>query len=174
LEFSGLTFLGSTFYDQYDGTTRVGLVSLTAHEVSHQWFYGLVGNDQVSEPWLDEALAQYSSYLYYERYLPGDKEWWWTLRSGSMHRRARSTCSYTSSATNRDYMNSIYRRGAEFVQDLRETMGDPAFLAFLKEYVRRYAYQLAKSRDFFTVVQEFTTADLMPLQETYFRQRTLP
>ena len=174
LEFSGLTFLGSPFYDQYDGTTRVGLVSLTAHEVSHQWFYGLVGNDQVSEPWLDEALAQYSSYLYYERYLPGDKEWWWDTEIRQYAPTGKIDLLIYQFRNNRDYMNSIYRRGAEFVQDLRETMGDPAFLAFLKEYVRRYAYQLAKSRDFFTVVQEFTTADLMPLQETYFRQRTLP
>jgi len=174
LEFSGLTFLGSTFYDQYDGTARVSLISLTAHEVSHQWFYGLVGSDQVSEPWLDEALAQYSSYLYYERYLPGDKEWWWDTEIRQYAPAGKIDLLIYQFRNNRDYMNAVYRRGAEFVQDLRETMGDPAFLAFLKEYVRRYSYQMAKSRDFFTMVQEFTTADLMPLQETYFRQRTLP
>jgi transcriptional regulator with XRE-family HTH domain len=77
MEFSGLTFLGSVFYDEYDGTTRTPLIPLTAHEVAHQWFYGLVGNDQVTEPWLDEAPAEYSGYLYYERYLPNDTDWWW-------------------------------------------------------------------------------------------------
>jgi hypothetical protein len=174
LEFSGLTFLGSTFYDQYDGTARASLISLTAHEVSHQWFYGLVGNDQVSEPWLDEALAQYSSYLYYERYLPGDKEWWWDTEIRQYAPAGKIDMLIYQFRNNRDYMNAVYRRGAEFVQDLRETMGDPAFFGFLKEYIQRFAYQLAKSRDFFTLVQEFTTADLMPLQEAYFRQRALP
>jgi hypothetical protein len=53
-------------------------------------------------------------------------------------------------------------------------MGDPAFFGFLQEYIRLNAYQLAKSRDFFTLVQEYTTADLVPLQEEYFRQRILP
>ena len=28
---------------------------VVAHEVGHQWFYNLVGNDQVDQPWLDEA-----------------------------------------------------------------------------------------------------------------------
>jgi hypothetical protein len=28
-----------------------------SHEVAHQWFYSLVGNDQAREPFLDEALA---------------------------------------------------------------------------------------------------------------------
>lgn len=174
LEFSGLTFLGSTFYDQFDGTNRTSLVSLTAHEVSHQWFYGLVGNDQVSEPWLDEALAQYSSYLYYERYLPGDQEWWWDTEIRQYAPAGKIDLLIYQFRNNRDYMNAVYRRGAEFVRDLRETIGDPAFSAFMQEYVRRYTYQMAKSRDFFAVLQEFTTADLMPLQEAYFRQRILP
>jgi hypothetical protein len=28
-----------------------------AHEIAHQWFYALVGNNQAQDPWLDEALA---------------------------------------------------------------------------------------------------------------------
>ncbi len=26
---------------------------IVVHEVLHQWWYSLVGNDQVNEPWLD-------------------------------------------------------------------------------------------------------------------------
>ena len=36
-----------------------------AHEVSHQWWYNLVGSDQVNAPWQDEALAQWSTLLYF-------------------------------------------------------------------------------------------------------------
>jgi hypothetical protein len=32
----------------------------TPHEVGHQWFYGLVGNDQARDPWIDEGLASYA------------------------------------------------------------------------------------------------------------------
>ncbi len=35
-----------------------------AHETAHQWFYGVVGNDQISEAWLDEGLSEYVTYLY--------------------------------------------------------------------------------------------------------------
>ena len=31
-----------------------------AHEVAHQWFYSLVGNNQARAPWLDEALATWA------------------------------------------------------------------------------------------------------------------
>ena len=174
MEFSGLTFLGSVFYDEYDGTTRTPLIPLTAHEVSHQWFYGLVGNDQVIEPWLDEAVAEYSAYLYYERYLPDDTDWWWFYAVDQWAPTGKIDSIIYEFRDNRQYMDAVYRRGAQFMRDLRETMGDPAFFGFLAEYQRRYAYRLATSSDFFALVQEFTTADLIPLQEEYFRQRIVP
>jgi hypothetical protein len=35
-----------------------------AHEIGHQWFYGLVGNDQGRDPWLDEGLATWAESRY--------------------------------------------------------------------------------------------------------------
>jgi transcriptional regulator with XRE-family HTH domain len=174
MEFTGLTFLGSVFYDEYDGTSRTPLIPLTAHEVAHQWFFSLVGNDQVTEPWLDEAPAEYSALLYYEHYLPDDVEWWWNYAVEQWAPTGIIDARIHEYRSNRDYMDAVYRRGAQFMDDLRKTMGDPAFFAFLAEYQRRYAYRLASSQDFFRLIQEFTTADLVPLQEEYFRQRVLP
>jgi hypothetical protein len=38
--------------------------SITSHEVAHQWFYGLVGNNQGRDPWLDEGLASWGEARY--------------------------------------------------------------------------------------------------------------
>jgi aminopeptidase N len=142
--------------------------------VAHQWFYGLVGNDQLTQPWLDEAPAEYSAYLYYERYLPDDTDWWWFYAVDQWAPTGKIDNLIYVFRDNREYMDAVYRRGAQFMRDLRAAMGDPAFFGMLQEYQRRFAYQLATSRDFFALVQEFTTADLVPLQEEYFRQRILP
>ena len=40
---------------------------VVSHEVAHQWWYGLVGNNQFAEPWLDESFAQYSHELLHPR-----------------------------------------------------------------------------------------------------------
>jgi len=174
LEFTGLTFLGSAFFDQYDGTSRNALIPLTAHEVSHQWFYGIVGSDQITEPWLDESIAEYSAYLYYERILPGDADWWWNFAVDQWAPGGRIDSLIYEFRDNRGYVDAVYRRGAQFIRDLRKTMGDPAFFDFLREYQRRHAYRLVTSKDFFELVREYTTADLVQLQEEYFRQRILP
>jgi hypothetical protein len=174
MEFSGVTFLGSLFYGEYDGTSRTPLVPLAAHELAHQWFYGLVGSDQVTEPWLDEAIAEYSAYLFYERYYPDDTDWWWSYAVDQWAPTGKIDALIYEFRDNRQYVDAVYRRGAQFMRDLRQMMGDPAFFSFLKEYQRRYAYRLARSRDLFSLVREFSTADLMPLQEEYFRQRISP
>ncbi|HVF13222.1 MAG TPA: hypothetical protein VM942_01415 [Acidimicrobiales bacterium] len=36
------------------------LGDITTHEVGHMWFYGLVGNDQGRDPWLDEGLTTWT------------------------------------------------------------------------------------------------------------------
>jgi aminopeptidase N len=35
----------------------------TVHEVAHQWWFGMVGDDEYAEPWLDESFASYSEHL---------------------------------------------------------------------------------------------------------------
>ena len=48
---------------EYPGHIMQGSRTLdrtTPHEVGHQWFYGLVGNDQGRDPWLDEGLASWA------------------------------------------------------------------------------------------------------------------
>ena len=36
------------------------------HETAHQWWYGIVGNNEFKYPWLDEALTEYSTILFYD------------------------------------------------------------------------------------------------------------
>jgi hypothetical protein len=58
IEYPGLVTVGTL------GTSWV--IEPVVHEVAHQWFYGLIGDDQLEEPWLDEAFATYATALYYE------------------------------------------------------------------------------------------------------------
>src|SRR5262249_24369233 len=37
------------------------------HELGHNWFFGIVANNEAEEPWLDEGLNQYASDVVLER-----------------------------------------------------------------------------------------------------------
>ena len=36
------------------------------HEIAHQWWYGVVGNNECEYAWIDEGLADYSTALFYD------------------------------------------------------------------------------------------------------------
>ena len=38
------------------------------HEIAHQWWYGLIGNNQSRTAWIDEGLAEWSTLLFFDKF----------------------------------------------------------------------------------------------------------
>jgi hypothetical protein len=168
MEYDGLYFLSIGFYNTFGGSPAEYLTAIATHETAHQWWYGLVANDQALEPWLDEALCTYSERLYYERYAPEALKWWWDYRVNYYQPRGLVDKTIYNASGYRDYRDAVYLNGAWFLEKLRLEVGDEAFFGFLKEFQKRYQGQIATRTDFFGVLAEFTQADLRPLLEEYF------
>ena len=63
MEYPQVMLIGVELYARF----RENLELLVVHEMAHQWWYNQVGSDQVRTPWLDEGLAEYSMYFYYQQ-----------------------------------------------------------------------------------------------------------
>jgi hypothetical protein len=177
MEYDGLYFLSYGFYDLYDGTPKGYLTFIAAHETAHQWWYGLVGNDQALEPWLDEAMCTYMEHIFYENiyadYPPGSGkslvDWWWYYRVnfynpvGWVDGTIYDFNQFTS------YRDAVYLNGAKFLDDLRSLMGDVAFFAFLRDYASQNVHRVATASDFFAILKEHTSKDLSGLLTEYFQ-----
>lgn len=169
MEYEGLFFLSRGFYNLYDGTPAGYLTAIAAHETAHQWWYGLVGNDQALEPWLDEALCTYSEKLFYEYNYPELLDWWWDFRVNYFQPQGAvngTIYDYNGFLT---YRNAVYLRGAQFLEALRQAVGDEAFFAFLKDYASQYAHRLATADDFFAILNAHFPANIKPLLQEYFK-----
>jgi hypothetical protein len=141
------------------------------HEISHQWFYSLVHNDQALEPWLDEALATYSESLFYERYYPDLLAWYWTNRADKYTLAGYVDSSVSENSGYDSYRNAVYLRGAQFLRDLRQTIGDKDFFASLKDYVETYSNQIASSQGFFEIFHAYSEKDFQPIIAQYFKRQ---
>lgn len=170
MEYDGLYFLSNGFYNLYQGTPGEYLVTIAAHETAHQWWYGLVGNDQALEPWLDEALCTYSERLYFENLYPESLEWWWAYRVNYYQPGGWVDGSIYNPGGFRPYRDAVYLNGAVFLEALRGQVGEAAFFATLKDYAARYAHRIATGADFFAVLSEHSPQDIDALLQTYFQK----
>jgi hypothetical protein len=168
-EFDGLVFLATKFFDEYGGSARSNMVSIGVHEISHQWWFGLVGNDQALEPWLDEAMAVYSEHIYYSFIYPAYNDWWWDFRVNYFGPAGWVDASIYEVTTFRTYVNGSYLNGASFLYDLNVRMGNDDFFRFLKDYTARYSRGRVTGYDFFAVARQNTSNDISDLIEAYFQ-----
>lgn len=174
MEYDGLFFLSKGFYNLYDGSPNGYLTAISAHETAHQWWYALVGNDQDLEPWLDEGLATYCEALFYENVYPQSLDWWWRTRvsyyqpSGPINLAVPAYPGYEA------YRNAVYLRSAEFLRDLRQQIGDPAFFSFLHDLSAQMAGKQDTTQAFFEVLARHSSRDVSALKAEYFQATPAP
>lgn len=171
MEMDGMVLLSSKILDFYDNTAENNLTILVPHELSHQWFYSQVGNDQAMEPWLDEALATYSEYLFYERYYPELTVWWWDNRVHAHPHSGDVNNSIYEAGTYENYRASVYLNGAILLHDLHISMADQAFLTALRTYVEENYLKIATEADFVDVFQAASPdVDIKAIFARYFEE----
>ena len=158
MEYPGLVVIEEGLY------TRLGGVEwLAAHEVAHQWWFGVVGNDQIDEPWLDEALTQYSTMLYYEHVYGPDRAaavlrtvfvdtYDELVRSGLDLPAGLPASAYSPG----QYFQVVYDKGALYFHELRQSVGDELFFEILQTYYSRHRYGIATPESFLAVVESVT------------------
>jgi hypothetical protein len=152
MEFSGLAFVSTNWFYKWEGGTDNFLTVITVHEVAHQWWYAQVGNDAALVPWLDEALATYSEYIYYETFYPELRDWWWSFRVGYYNPQGNVDSTVYEFASVRDYINAVYLRGVQMLQNLRVDIGDVAFFGLLAQYAQGANGTIADSDTFWSLL----------------------
>ena len=144
----------------YASENMDSLELVTVHETAHQWWYGLVGNNQVTDAWIDEGLTEYSTVLYYgHRYGPEkEKEIYDGMiaegKYSYLHFYAR-TAEVDETIDRPSYEFSdwilydllVYGKGAMMFHDLRERMGKDSFTLALREYCREHQFQNVDKED---------------------------
>jgi hypothetical protein len=169
MESAGFFVLGAAEFDDYDGTNRNRLIRVTAHETSHQWWYGVVGNDQLREPWLDESLARFNELRYFEAFAPRDVVWWWNTVIGATQ-PSRPLNSPSSAFTRHGaYLDSIYNQGARYLDLLRTRLGAEIFNAFLRDLYQHSMFRLITADDFFEILSSHTRLSQRVLKGRFFQ-----
>ncbi len=134
-----------------DGSYTTGTRYLIAHEVAHQWFYGMLGNDIFLEPWLDEAFAQYSPRLVEEDWAgvaAAETYYQDNVLNPAYYATQPAGLSIWEYGTWTSYRRSVYSLGAQFLHTLRGQIGDAAFFDGIQRYYAQHKYGIVHKHDF--------------------------
>jgi len=175
IEYPGMTGITLHVYDLdaevYGMPAAVTLESVIAHEVAHQWFYNVVGNDQVDEPWVDEALVQYITGLYYrdvygvsaEQSYRGS----WTSRWGRVDYADIPIGLPAGDYGDGEYGAIVYGRGPLFFAALEEEMGQEVLDAFLRDYYQSHKWGIGTADSLRQFAEQHCDCDLGPLFDAW-------
>lgn len=131
------------------------------HENAHQWWYAMVGSDQINEAWQDEGLAEYSTVNFFETHPDYGFTRAGLIGSATRSYRAffsvysqlegtvdtsmsRNLSSYSSDV---EYTSVTYYKGVILFDNLRKALGDKSFFKCLKNYYSRNLYKIASKDD---------------------------
>lgn len=162
IEYPGLVVLADRLYS--DPARQTLFESVTAHEVAHQWWYNGVGNDQVNAPWLDEALAQYSTYRYYrsvhgaaggEGFLAAMDERW--ARVDSVERPIGLP---VGAYPEGEYSAIVYGRGPLFFVALEQEIGAAGMAELLRRHYAETLWGIATPARFRALAEAVAGHDL--------------
>jgi aminopeptidase N len=175
MEYPGVIALNVKMFDEQAEISGMPgpyfLEGTTAHEVAHQWFYNMIGNDQQEEPWLDEAIVQYLTGIYFlDRYgeqgYQGFRQSWFD-RWDRVDRQPTPVSLPASSYDGTAYGAIVYGRGPLFVEALAERMGEQRFWDFLRAYVDEYRWSIGQPEGFIQLAEMKCECTLDDLWKTW-------
>jgi hypothetical protein len=138
------------------------------HEAGHQWFYSTVGNNQLLDPWLDEAMTTYITAEYVRANFPDlYSRSWQSMSANAQSARPVSSGVYSGFANENQYSATVYDTGVRILDRVRRTMGDVDFYAGLRDYYAKYRLKRARTMNLEAVLQAHSRTDLRPIFSTY-------
>jgi hypothetical protein len=143
-----------------------------AHEVGHNWFFGMVGNNETYRSGLDEGFTQFLTALSLKK-ISNQDHYNNHVDKGVVYNRYLGHAANENNATlniHADHYNSADRHGGGYSQvyfktatmlyNLEYVLGDELFSSAMKNYFSQWQYCHPYWEDFRTSVIRYTKVDL--------------
>ena len=176
MEYPTLITCGTTY--MLPGWLR-SLELVTIHEFGHQYFYGILANNEAEEAWLDEGINSYIEMRIMDTvYGEGSVvDLPWLKVSDSDFQRLNYVANnpergaiYTKSweyYPSSDYGKSTYSKPAAVLATLEGYLGWDTMEAILKTYYSEWRFRHPTTRDFLQVIEEVSGEDLQWFFDQY-------
>ncbi len=173
VEYPGIVVIAEGLYNEEGGFFEHAV----AHEVAHQWWYGLVGNDQINDPWQDESLTNYSAIFYWEA-VEGQESakslvnllFVTPYEQVKQEKRDRAVIGPVADFNEPDYGAIVYGKGPLFFHALRQKVGNETYLKIMRSYFSEYKYKQAQPEDLLNLIERVSGQQVDGLIKTWLQK----
>lgn len=131
----------------------LNLERVMAHELAHQYWYGIVANNEFEEAWLDEGFASYAEEKAMQELFAVDTKIWYRPYSQTYNFLKKPGWQYLDRM---DYVNNVYIGGKHVLQDVESQIGEACMKRLLQTYRYRWQFRHPGTQDFIDVLEEVT------------------
>ena len=140
--------------------TNPGKITIS-HELGHQYWYGIVGDDQFSAPWLDESFATWTSYLPFGGWKKCPRYRW-------PADDARITNDMAYWKAHPSEYDTIYGGGGCLLANLAQLFGLDRFVGILHDYAQDHWLGVTRTEDFKAAIEAAAAADGVAFDPTSY------
>ncbi|HEY0066449.1 MAG TPA: M1 family metallopeptidase, partial [Flavisolibacter sp.] len=133
-----------------------------AHEVGHNWFYGMLASNERRHPWMDEGMnTLYTNKYADEKYGTQDKAETLFFLTKAKHRTDQpiETASENFSAVN--YGVVAYTKAGDWMQMMEDRLGKERFRQMMQEYFAQWKFRHPYPEDFRSIARNYLGNDSM-------------
>lgn len=161
MEYPGLVLIAKNYMNYPNSALKEVII----HETVHQWFYGLIGGDEIDEGWIDEGLTTYFT-AYYD-IANGEKSLYDQAMANYQYRvddvgfdniEVAKTSYYFDNWS--EYGVAAYSKPALLYHYLYETYGDEKIQTLAKSLYNQYAYGILKEEGLRQTLVEIYSEDI--------------
>lgn len=181
MEYPNITVIG-------EASTDIELDLVIAHEVGHNWFYGILGSNERDVPFMDEGINSFYELRYMRAKYPKRKlsefigrdssfklfglheiplwkyhelSFYGPLRAHTDQQMALRSTEYTES----NYGGIVYSKSALVFDYLMEYMGETNFNSAMRTYFETYKFKHPAPNDLFKILSTYAGRDLSDFQK---------
>ncbi len=183
----GMEYPAVTFVTSYSGGQT--LDAIIAHEIGHNWFYGILASNEREHPWMDEGMNTF----YQERYemekygrtdnfilnkkgifkekLPLDM-YGTLLSTYSKLKKDQPIDGNAETYTELNYNLVVYEKAALWMQHLKDSLGDEVFDKSMQAYYNDWKFKHPYPADFKKSIENASETNIEKAYATLFTSGT--
>ena len=180
MEYPNLVYIANDIEDKNT------VIKVIVHEIAHQWWYGVVGNNEITTAWFDESMAEYSTVLFFENYpeyaikreeMVGDAVQDYMLyidvvESVDMQTKRSMQLALNEYSSEYEYVYMVYVKGVVFVNELRKVLGDDIFFKCVRKLYKENMFGIMTKEKFINAFTEGSGLDIEHFVEGWLTGQT--